>query len=341
MSIVDDLNKPYLRKTNLEISRFLIDNINSAFQDNRKIRVEMSAQKSYNIAMMNENYELSEQYKTVEKAIGYLEENFQDQPSLEEIAASVHLSKYHFQRIFKRWAGVTPSQFLHYLTVKYAKERLREAQSVLDTTVDAGLSSPGRLHDLFVTFEAMTPGEYKKLGEDLVIRYGIHPTPFGDCLLATTERGICALRFIPPEGEDEVIVQLKDEWPEATFERDQESTDAIARDLFSPYEPEKRREFHLHIKGTNFQYQVWQALLQVPPGSMVTYGDVASKMGKPSAARAVANAVANNPVAYLIPCHRVIRSTGKVHQYRWGSTRKKAILGWEAAQAQGMIGMRK
>ncbi len=282
--------------------------------------------------MMNEKYALSEQYKTVEKAIGYLEENFQDQPSLEKIAASVHLSKYHFQRTFKRWAGVTPSQFLHYLTVEYAKERLQEAQSIFDTTLDAGLSSPGRLHDLFVTFEAMTPGEYKNLGKDLVIHYGIHPSPFGECLLATTERGICALRFISPDGEEQVIEQLKSEWSEATFVREQELTGEVVRKLFSPYKPEKRREFHLHLKGTNFQYQVWQALLKVPPGSMVTYGDVANKMGKPTAARAVANAVANNPVAYLIPCHRVIRSTGKAHQYRWGSTRKKAILGWEAAQ---------
>jgi AraC family transcriptional regulator of adaptative response/methylated-DNA-[protein]-cysteine methyltransferase len=320
---------------------FFSKDFTSAFSSNRKIRVDFRNRWTYNITMMDENYELSEQYKTIEKAIGYLEENFQDQPSLEEIAASVHLSKYHFQRTFKRWAGVTPSQFLHYLTVEYAKERLREAQSVLDTTVDAGLSSPGRLHDLFVTFEAMTPGEYKNLGEDLVISYGIHPTPFGDCLLATTERGICALRFIPPIGEGEVIEQLKDEWPEATFKREQESTGEIARELFSPYEPGKRREFHLHLKGTNFQYQVWQALLKVPSGSMVTYGDVAEKMGRPSATRAVANAVANNPVAYLIPCHRVIRSTGKTHQYRWGTTRKKAILGWEAAQTQGMMGMRK
>ena len=275
-----------------------------------------------------------EQYKTIEKAISYLEEHFREQPSLDEIAASVHLSKYHFQRIFKRWAGVTPSQFLHYLTVEYAKERLREAKSVFETTLDAGLSSPGRLHDLFVTFEAMTPGEYKQGGQDLVISYSFHPTPFGECLLATTERGICALRFITGEDTQAENERLQQEWPKAKFTLAPDVTGPVVEELFEPYHPQKRREFHLLLRGTNFQYQVWQALLHIPPGSIVSYGDIASEIGKPESVRAVANAVAHNPIGYLIPCHRVIRNTGVMHQYQWGSARKKTILGWEAVHSQ-------
>ena len=167
--------------------------------------------------MTDKFLEQSEDYVRIEQAIRYLESNFQDQPSLDEIAASVHLSKYHFQRLFKRWAGVTPAQFTHYLTIEYAKERLRESRSIFDTTLDAGLSSPSRLHDLFVTFEAMTPGEYKKYGRDLEIFYGFHPTPFGECLLATTPRGICALRFVYPQSRKDIVSQLTWEWPQAIF----------------------------------------------------------------------------------------------------------------------------
>ena len=270
----------------------------------------------------------------VEQAIHYLENNFQDQPSLDEIAASVHLSKYHFQRLFKRWAGVSPTRFLHYLTVEYAKERLRASRSVFDTSLDAGLSSPSRLHDLFVSFEAVTPGDYKKYGEDLELIYGLHPSPFGECLLATTARGICALRFVPLDGREEALTQLIREWPRAIFVEDQAKTQIIVEQVFAPVKTDEKRELHLLLKGTNFQIQVWRALLAIPPGAMVTYQDVGGYVSTPSAAQAVGNAIAHNPIGYLIPCHRVISKAGKVHHYRWGATRKKAILGWEAGHYQ-------
>ena len=275
----------------------------------------------------------SENYKRVAQAIAFLEKHFKDQPSLDEIAANVHLSKYHFQRLFKQWAGVTPSQFLHYLTVEYAKGRLRESQSIFDTTLEAGLTSSGRLHDLFVTFEAVTPGEFKKFGQDLEITYGFHPSPFGECMLATTQRGICALRFTSPKSKTSIISGLKQEWPQAHFIQDQASTLPVVQSLFAPYQGNKQARFHLLLKGTNFQIQVWQALLAIPPRAMVTYQDLAAQVATPTAARAVANAIAHNPIGYLIPCHRVISKTGRTHHYRWGGTRKKAILGWEASHS--------
>lgn len=269
-------------------------------------------------------------YGRVEQAIRYLEENFQQQPSLDEIAEAVHLSKYHFQRLFKRWAGVSPSQFMHYLTINYAKEKLTQADSVFDTALDAGLSGAGRLHDLFVTFEAVTPGEYKRRGDGITIRYGFHPTPFGLALLAMTERGICALRFVSPDAQAEAIATLQAEWPLAKFVADEAATAVPIQAIFADRTP--AHPIHLYLKGTNFQVQVWQALLRIPSGDIVTYSTVAEQMGKPSATRAVASAIAKNPVGYLIPCHRVISKAGKMHQYRWGSSRKKAIVGWEAAQ---------
>ena len=284
--------------------------------------------------MMRKLSDQSENYYRIERAIEFLGRNFKDQPRLDEIAASVHLSRYHFQRLFKRWAGVTPSQFMHYLTVEYAKERLRESQSIFDTTLDAGLSSPGRLHDLFVTFEAMTPGEYKKFGAGLEITYGFHPSPFGECLLATTQRGICALCFSSPESKAIVFSNLEQEWPQANFIQNQRTTQHVVQSIFAPYQANKRATFHLVLKGTNFQVQVWQALLTIPPAAMVTYQEVAAHVATPSAARAAANAVAHNPIGYLIPCHRVITKAGRTHHYRWGDTRKKAILGWEASRAQ-------
>jgi len=274
----------------------------------------------------------TENYRRVEQAIQYLERNFKDQPSLEEIAESVNLSKYHFQRTFKAWAGVTPSQFMHYLTVEYAKGKLRESSSVFDTTLDSGLSSPGRLHDLFISFEAMTPGEYKQGGAGLEIQYGFHATPFGMCTLAATERGICALRFIIEDNHESNLGELKQEWPQADFIENPSKTEPIINRLFSEIDPEKQGRYHLLIKGTNFQVKVWQALLAVPFGSLVSYQDIANAISMPAAARAVGNAIAKNPIAYFIPCHRVITRAGKAHNYRWGSARKKAIQGWEAVR---------
>lgn len=281
--------------------------------------------------------EASEDYERIERAIRFIEANFRRQPTLDDIAAAIHLSKFHFHRLFKRWAGVTPQQFLHFLTIEHAKEMLRQSRSILDASLAAGLSSGSRLHDLFVSFEAVTPGEYKQHGEGLVITYGYHPTPFGGCLLAMTRRGICALRFCAAGERDECLRQLQQQWPAASFVEDVSVTLPVVTAIFKA----KGRDdmtFHLALKGTNFQMQVWRALLAIPPGRLVSYQDIAESIGKPTAVRAVAHAIADNPVAYLIPCHRVIRKTGEIHNYRWGTARKKALIGWEAGRLEGESG---
>ena len=286
--------------------------------------------------MNDQHMQDSLDYGRIEEAICYLEDHRREQPGLDEIAASVHLSKYHFQRLFKRWAGVTPTQFLHFLTVGYAKEQLAASRSIYDTALDAGLSGAGRLHDLFITQEAVTPGQYKQLGAGLAISYGYHATPFGQTLVAITPRGICALRFITEDKSDVALDQLKSEWPLATFSENQADTAPIAQRIFYPPRSgpghDAGRPFHLFLKGTNFQVQVWQALLAIPPGNLVSYQDVAGYIGRPTATRAVAGAIAHNPIGYLIPCHRVINKVGRFHNYRWGSARKKAIIGWEAGR---------
>jgi len=275
----------------------------------------------------------SEDYQRIEKAIRFVEDNFTSQPTLDQIAESVHLSKYHFNRLFKRWAGISPIQFRQFLTLEYAKQKLADARSLLDIAFDAGLSGPGRLHDLFVTFEAMTPGEFKKMGASLKIAYGFDFTPFGQCLLAVTERGICHLGFVVNDNRSEAFNHLQHTWPEATLFEDQTRIRPLVRRIFRLKHPVDSRPFHLHLKGTNFQVSVWRALLTIPEGSIVSYQDVAAHIGHPKAFRAVANAIAINPVGYLIPCHRVIAKSGKINQYRWGAARKKAILGWEASRA--------
>lgn len=280
----------------------------------------------------HDDYHGLDDYQRIERAIEFLAQNFRSQPQLDEVAASVHLSKYHFLRLFKRWAGVTPTQFLHYLTVEYAKERLAANQSVFATTFDAGLSSPSRLHDLFVTFEAMTPGERKRLGAGLEIAYGFHPTPFGECLLATTPRGICALRFVAPAVREQTLAQLRAEWPSAQFARCPAAGEPLVRRLFRRAHGEETPPFHLLLKGTNFQIQVWQALLAIPFGALASYQAVAAHVAAPTAARAVGRVIAQNPIAYLIPCHRVITKVGAAHRYRWGTAKKQAMIGWEASR---------
>jgi AraC family transcriptional regulator of adaptative response/methylated-DNA-[protein]-cysteine methyltransferase len=273
--------------------------------------------------------QLAQDYERIVRAISFLERNFQEQPSLEEIAATIHLSPYHFHRLFRRWAGITPKQFLQFLTIDYAKQRLADSASILETSYEAGLSGPGRLHDLFVTFEAMTPGEYKSQGQGLQIEYGFHPTPFGTCLLAMTARGVCSLSFVEDGQQEQVLVRLHRAWPQADFHENVAATGSRVAQVFAPDPATK--PVPLLIKGTNFQIKVWEALLRIPTGAVVSYSTVAAAIGQPTAARAVAGAVARNPIGYLIPCHRVIRQAGLVNNYRWGSTRKKAILGWEAA----------
>lgn len=274
-------------------------------------------------------------YRRVAEAIHYLEANFTRQPSLDDIAAHVGLSKYHFQRTFKRWAGVTPKRFLQYLTVEHAKDLLRHAATVLDTTYVTGLSGPGRLHDLFVSVEAVTPGEYKSFGAGLEISYGFHDTPFGECLLAVTERGICALAFLPDVGRNEAVSDLQGQWRHAALEHAPAATAPLVEKIFTPGSAsDARARLPLYLKGTNFQLQVWKALLRVPEGALASYGDIARLIGRSNGQRAVASAVGRNPVAYLIPCHRVVRSTGTIGGYRYGTERKCAMLGWEAARVE-------
>lgn len=274
-------------------------------------------------------------FERIRRAIGYLERHHRDHPDLDRIAAEVHLSPFHFQRLFTRWAGVSPKQFLRYLSVEHAKAALEAGESVLEATFEAGLSAPGRLHDLFVTFEAVTPGEYKTMAAGLEISWGIHPTRFGAVLVAATDRGLCGLGFVEPSGEAAAVEDLRRRWPRALLRRDREATRARAEHLFEPQATRPAAApLKLWVKGTNFQIKVWEALLRVPFGGLASYGGLARAIGRPNAARAVGRAVADNPIAYLIPCHRVIRASGRFEtDYRWGTARKRALIGWEAATA--------
>ena len=274
---------------------------------------------------------LPDDYSRIEKAILFLESNFRAQPSLSEVARSVNLSEHHFQRLFRQWAGISPKRFLQFLTAEYAKGLLRDSRSILDATYEAGLSSPGRLHDLFVNLEAVTPGEFKKKGAGLTIKYGFHPSPFGTCLIAVTERGICGLAFVSEGGRAKALEHLTSRWAGATFSEEPQATGPPVDEIF-PRAGARPGRVSLFLKGTNFQIKVWEALLRIPSGSVVSYEDLAHHVRKPSAARAVGNAVGQNPVAFIIPCHRVIRKVGAIGDYHWGSARKKAILAWEAAR---------
>jgi AraC family transcriptional regulator of adaptative response/methylated-DNA-[protein]-cysteine methyltransferase len=277
-------------------------------------------------------YPHSDDYDRVSRAIRFVGAHFKSQPGLDEIARSAGLSKYHFDRLFKRWAGVSPIQFLQFLTLDYTKQQLASAASVLDAALSAGLSGPGRLHDLFVTFDAMSPGEFKKKGQGVAIEYGFNRTLFGECLLAVTPRGICHLGFVDHEDQAVSLENLRREWPRATFAENARKTAAITDRVFSRSRAREARPFHLFLRGTNFQVNVWQALLSIPAGCVCGYQDVADFLGRPTAVRAVSTAIAKNPISFLIPCHRVIKSSGKIHRYRWGTDRKKAFIGWEAAQ---------
>jgi AraC family transcriptional regulator of adaptative response/methylated-DNA-[protein]-cysteine methyltransferase len=271
-------------------------------------------------------------YTRIEQAIRFIETHRERQPSLAEMAAAVHLSEFHFNRLFTRWAGTTPQRFTHFLTKEYAKSRLQTASNVAQLAWDAGLSTPSRLHDLFVTFEAMSPGEYRSGGRGLTIRYGFGPTPFGLALLAETTRGICKLAFVSESTQS--LAELQAEWPAAALERDDTAAAATLHGIFYPTgKTEKRTPFHLLLRGTNFQIKVWEALLRLAPGELVSYGQLARSIGKAGAERAVGSACGSNSIAWLIPCHRVIQQSGALGGYRWGLERKKVILGWEAAVA--------
>ncbi len=279
---------------------------------------------------------LTRDYERVAKALHYLEANVAEQPNLAEVAAHVDLSPYHFQRLFKRWAGISPKRFLQFLTVEYAKSCLAESCSVLDASYDAGLSGPGRLHDLFVACEAMTPGEYKRRGEGLSIRYGFHDSPFGDCLLMTTSRGLCGLAFADRLRRDAALTDMQRRWPRADYLSDSSATavtmETIAHHLGWSQTARPVNTIGLYLMGTNFQVRAWEGLLRIPLGGLASYHELGAMIGRPGAARAVAGAVAANPIALLVPCHRVIRSSGVIGGYHWGLSRKRAILGWEASQ---------
>jgi AraC family transcriptional regulator of adaptative response/methylated-DNA-[protein]-cysteine methyltransferase len=274
---------------------------------------------------------LTTDYDRIAEAIRYLESNYRDQPDLDALAAHLNLSPFHLQRLFTRWAGISPKRFVQYLTAEHAKQLLAQSHSVLDAAYDAGLSSPSRLHDLLIATEAVTPGEFKAQGAGLVIRYGRHATPFGDCLLAATERGVCMLAFLDDEAWPQAVNELARQWPQATSMEDPGYTQPFVEQIFAVNGKSAAGPLTLLLKGTNFQIKVWEALLKIPAGSVVSYEDLAEAIGRPSAARAVGGAVGANKLAYLIPCHRVIRKSGVVKEYHWGPTRKKAILAWEAA----------
>ncbi|HLG93905.1 MAG TPA: methylated-DNA--[protein]-cysteine S-methyltransferase [candidate division Zixibacteria bacterium] len=286
--------------------------------------------------MTNGYSQLSEDYKRMERAILYLEDNYHRQPELKEIAQSVHLSEFHFQRLFTRWAGVSPKKFMQFLTLDHAKKLLEQSKSVLDATYEAGLSSPGRLHDLFVNIEAVTPGEFKQKGAGLKISYGIHPSPFGECLLAVTERGICGLSFIEKENPRKAIRYQQSKWPEAKLVKKPAATKPYVEKIFSSPAGNGAPKLNLFLQGTNFQIKVWEALLKIPAGCIASYEEVAARIGKPTASRAVGSAVANNYIAYLIPCHRVIQKIGAFGNYRWGAPRKKAMLVWESVKREAV-----
>ena len=273
-------------------------------------------------------------YARIAEAIQFIQTHRHEQPDLATIAHHVHLSEHHFQRLFSRWAGVSPKRFWQYLTVEYAKHKLAESRSLLEVSLEAGLSSPSRLHALFVTLEAMSPGEYRADGEGLEIRYGIHATTFGEALIATTPKGICNVQFLDSEDIADAATWLKQRWHQADVIHDPAATEVVGDRLNQSLKAPNDKPLPLLVKGTNFQIQVWRALLSLPLGTVATYQDIANYIGKPRAVRAVGTAIGSNPVAYLIPCHRVIRSNGELGGYRWGLVRKSTILGWEASQLQ-------
>ena len=286
----------------------------------------------YMISMQNASVYASEDYHRIARAIAFMRQHHLNQPNLATVAQHIGLSEYHFQRLFTQWAGISPKRFLQYLTVEYAKSKITQTKSLLDLTLDVRLSSPGRLHDLFVTLEAMSPGEFKAGGAGLQIRYGIHDTPFGTSLIATTARGICNLYFLETTDEKTAAQRLRLVWKNAEIIRDEQATQSLRDLIFNSETLSEQKPLTLLVKGTNFQIQVWRALLKLPFGAIATYQSIAQLVARPTAARAVGNAIGNNPIGYLIPCHRVIRESGELGGYGWGLERKTVMLGWEASR---------
>lgn len=284
------------------------------------------------------SHETNINYQRIEQAIQYLEKNFQRQPELDEVAEKVHLSPFHFQRIFTEWAGISPKRFLQFLTVDFLKEKLQESKNLVEAAESAGLSSQSRVYDLFTTLEAVTPQEYKLKGSGIRIEYGMHETQFGNCLIGVTDRGICWLSFLTTDEDPKFeLEKMKEHWNNSIFHEDKVLTQSFIDRIFHTTKLNSQSEgkLHLFVKGTNFQVKVWEALLKLPMGSVLTYQDIATSIENPKAMQAVGSAVGSNHIAYLIPCHRVIRKDGILGEYRWSSTRKKSIIGWEMAKASG------
>jgi AraC family transcriptional regulator of adaptative response/methylated-DNA-[protein]-cysteine methyltransferase len=282
---------------------------------------------------MNDMAERCQAYETVAQAIRFIRQNARQQPGLEEIASHVGLSPFHLQRTFSNWAGISPKRFLQYLTSEHARSLLRQSHDVLAAAHASGLSGPGRLHDLMIACDAVTPGEVRALGAGLEITYGFGLTPFGQVIVGTTQRGLCHLHFTTGDDTTIAIAALHDEWPQARFLRDDSALAATITRLFAAgtlHQPQKA-PLHLLLRGTNFQIKVWEALLRIPNGEIVSYKTLAAMVGNPGARRAVGTALAQNRIALLIPCHRVIRESGEIGQYRWGSERKSALLAFESA----------
>jgi AraC family transcriptional regulator of adaptative response/methylated-DNA-[protein]-cysteine methyltransferase len=272
-------------------------------------------------------------YDIVRRAVEYISENWRDQPSLEQIASVVGLQPLSLQRLFTRWAGLSPKGFVQALTLNHARSLLADSASVLDATYEVGLSGPGRLHDLFVTHDAMTPGDFKAKGEGIVIRYAFHGSPFGFALVMMTDRGLAGLAFADPGREQAALADMKARWPLATYVEDETATTPYARRIFDRTTWRPDQPLRIFMIGSDFEIRVWETLLKLPIGKATTYSDIAAHIGRPSAARAVGTAIGKNPISFVVPCHRVLGKGGSLCGYHWGLTRKRAILGWEAGLA--------
>jgi AraC family transcriptional regulator, regulatory protein of adaptative response / methylated-DNA-[protein]-cysteine methyltransferase len=272
-------------------------------------------------------------YDVVRRAIGHIRGHWREQPEIEAVAEAAGVTPTELHHLFRRWAGLTPKAFLQALTLDGAKRLLRDSASVLDATFGVGLSGPGRLHDLFVTHEAMSPGEWKAGGEGLTMNFGFHPSPFGQALVMATERGLAGLAFADGGEEREALADMKRRWPKANYVEDKERTAPIAKRIFDSSQWKPQQPLRVVMIGTDWEVRVWEALLQIPMGRLATYSGIAGKVCAPAAARAVGAAVGKNPISFVVPCHRVVGKSGELTGYHWGITRKRAMLGWEAGQA--------
>jgi AraC family transcriptional regulator of adaptative response/methylated-DNA-[protein]-cysteine methyltransferase len=277
--------------------------------------------------------EAAADYDVVRRAIGHIRGHWREQPEIEDIAEAARVTPTELHHLFRRWAGLTPKAFLQALTLDGARQLLRDSASVLDATYEVGLSGPGRLHDLFVTHEAMSPGEWKSGGEGLTVYFGVHPSPFGRALVMATERGLAGLAFADPGEERAALADMKSRWPKAAYIENSARTAPIAQRIFDPAEWRAQQPLRVVLIGTDFEVRVWEALMDIPMGKLATYSGIAGRICAPKAARAVGAAVGKNPISFVVPCHRVVGKSGELTGYHWGITRKRAMLGWEAGKA--------